>query len=406
VRFTPLFTTEVGNTSLPPGRLNSKGRGILIATQLALSVILLVGAGLALRTVMQLERVDAGFQPSGLLTARIYILNETYREFFRQFLERTQRLPGVMSAGLASTIPLHAVNADGPQPIEVRDPEVAADRKPNPAVIRIVTPGYFRTLGANILQGRDFNGKDTDAAPAVVVNQHMARHYWPRGDAIGKHISVSTGEWLPIVGVVSDIRHVALDKEPVDEAYGSFWESRQGTMSIVVRSSLPSPELSQQLAWIAHDIDPNAVVADVQSMTQLRSNWLEPRRTTAIFLGLFAFVALCITASGISGMMAVAVGERKHEIGVRLALGATPGAVIRSMMKQVLATTTIGLAVGFAAAWAMSTSMSSVISGITPRDGMTFAISSLLLLTVAMASGFVPLKQIARLDPVVLLKTE
>jgi putative ABC transport system permease protein len=177
-------------------------------------------------------------------------------------------------------------------------------------------------------------------------------------------------------------------------------------MSIVVRSSLPSPELSQQLAWIAHDIDPNAVVADVQSMTQLRSNWLEPRRTTAIFLGLFAFVALCITASGISGMMAVAVGERKHEIGVRLALGATPGAVIRSMMKQVLATTTIGLAVGFAAAWAMSTSMSSVISGITPRDGMTFAVSSLLLLTVAMASGFVPLKQIARLDPVVLLKTE
>ena len=177
-------------------------------------------------------------------------------------------------------------------------------------------------------------------------------------------------------------------------------------MSIVVRSSQPLPELSQQIAWIAHDIDPAAVVADVQPMAQLRSDWLEPRRTTAIFLSVFALVALCITASGISGMMAVAVGERKHEIGVRLALGATPSTVIRSMMKQVLAVTTIGLAAGFSAAWAMSTFMSSVISGITPRDGITFAASSALLLAVAMASGFVPLKQIARLDPVVLLKTE
>jgi putative ABC transport system permease protein len=406
VRYTPLFTMEVGNASLPPGRLNSKGRGVLIATQLALSVILLVGAGLALRTVMQLERVDAGFRPNGLLTARIYILGGKYREFFSQLLERTRKLPGVESAGLASTIPLNAVNADGPEPLEVRDAEAAPDGKPNLSVIRIVTPGYFGTLGASLVQGRDFNNQDTDATPAVIVNEHMANHYWPQGDAIGKQISVSSGEWLPIVGVVSDIRHVALDKEPVDEAYGSFWETRQSTMSLVVRSSQPSPELSQQIAWIAHDIDPNAVVADVQPMAQIRSEWLEPRRTTAIFLSVFAVVALCITASGISGMMAVAVGERKHEIGVRLALGATPSIVIRSMMKQVLTVTAIGLAAGFGAAWAMATFMSSVISGITPRDGITFAASSALLLAVAISSGFVPLKQIARLDPVVLLKTE
>jgi len=406
VRYTPLFTMEVGNASLPPGRLNSKGRGVLIATQLALSVILLVGAGLALRTVMQLQRVDAGFRPAGLLTARIYILNGKYREFFGQLLERTRRLPGVESAGLASTIPLHAVNADGPVPVEVRDAEASADGSPKLPIVRIVTPGYFRTLGASIVKGRDFNDQDADATPAVIVNEHMAKHYWPRGDVIGKRISVTSGEWLPIVGVVSDIRHAALDKEPVDEAYGSFWESRQSTMSIVIRSSQPLLELSQQLAWIAHDIDSTAVVADVQPMTQVRSEWIEPRRTTAIFLSVFAMVALCITASGISGMMAVAVGERKHEIGVRLALGATPGTVIRSMMKQVLAVTTIGLAAGFGAAWAISTFMSSVVSGITTRDGSTFAASAVLLLAVAMASGFVPLKQIARLDPVALLKTE
>ena len=407
VRYSPLFTMEVCNTSLPPGRLNSKGRSVLIAVQLALSVILLVGAGLALRTVMQLERVDAGFRPSGLLTARIYILNGRYREFFSQLLERTQRLPGVESAGLASSIPLHALNADGPQPVEVRDAEAPPDAKPNLPVIRIVTPGYFRTLGASIAQGRDFNDQDSDAASRVViVNEHMAKHYWPRGDVIGKQISVANGEWLPIIGVVSDIRHAALDREPVDEAYGSFGEAPQPVMSIVVRSSQPSPEFSQQIAWIAHDIDPNAVVADVQPMMQVRSDWLEPRRTTAIFLSTFALVALCITASGISGMMAVAVGERKHEIGVRLAMGATPSTVICSMMKQVLAVTTVGLAAGFGAAWAMSTAMSSVISGVTPRDRITFAASAALLLAVATASGFVPLKQISKLDPVVLLKTE
>ena len=270
-----------------------------------------------------------------------------------------------------------------------------------------MTPGYFHTLGARILKGRDFNDDDTnEALPVVVVNEHMAKHYWPQGDAVGKQISVSDGQWLPIVGIVSDIRHRGLDQEPVDEAYGSFLQTRQGVMSIVIRTAQPSPELPQQLAWIAHDIDPNAFVADVQPMMKIREDWLASPRTTAIFLGVFAVVALCITASGISGMMAVAVGERKHEIGVRLALGATPSTVIRSMMRQVLLLTSVGLAAGFAAAWAMSTSMSSVIVGIAPRDGVTFAASSALLLAVATASSLIPLKRIAKLDPVELLKTE
>ena len=189
-----------------------------------------------------------------------------------------------------------------------------------------MTPDYFRTLGASILEGRDFNERDDERiAPAiVVVNQHMANHYWPAGSAVGKQIAVSSGKWLPIVGVVSDIRHLGLDKEPVDEVYGSFAESPQAAMSVVIRSPQTSPELAQQLAWIAHDIDRNAVVADVRAMMQVRNDWLASRRTTAMFLSVFAVLALCITASGISGMMALAVGERKHEIGVRLALGATP----------------------------------------------------------------------------------
>ncbi len=276
-----------------------------------------------------------------------------------------------------------------------------------PPVIRTVTPDYFRTIGASILAGRDFNEQDRNKSmPVIIVNQHMANHYWQGGNAVGKQIAVSPGRWLPIVGIVSDIRHLGLDKEPVDEAYASFAESPQAAMSLVVRSSQASPELRQQIAWIAHDIDPNAVVADVQEMTQVRNNWLASRRTTAMFLSVFAILALCITASGISGMMALAVGERKHEIGVRLALGATAGAVIRAMMKQVFVLMMLGLGAGFSAAWVMSTSMSHLIFGIAPRDAATFAVSSALLIAVTAASSFVPLTRIAKLDPVVLLRAE
>jgi predicted permease len=408
VRFLPPFTMERGNVSIS-SRIGSKTRGALVAVQLAFCVVLLVGAGLALRTVLHLERVDAGFQPSGILTARLYILNGTQKEFFKQLLKRIRRLPGVESAGMASTIPLHNAASDGPVPIEVREPRAAqpSETRPNPPVIRIVTPDYFRTLGAHILAGRDFNEQDTnEAMPVVVVNQHLASRYWPNGSAVGKQIAVSPDKWLSIVGVVSDIRHLGLDQDPVDEVYGSLAESPQAVMSLVIRSPQTSPELAAQLRWIAHDIDPRSVVADVRPMLQVRSEWLALRRTTAMLLSAFAVIALCITASGISGMMALTVGERKHEIGVRLAVGATPGSVILSMMKQVLVLMTVGLGTGFVAAWLMSTSMSRVIAGIAPRDAITFAVSSMLLIAVATASSFVPLTRIAKLDPVVLLRAE
>jgi putative ABC transport system permease protein len=405
VRFMPPFSMERGNVSVS-SRMSSKTRGVLVAMQLAFCVVLLVGAGLALRTVLHLERVDAGFHASGVLSARIYILNGTHQEFFKQLLERIRRLPGVESAGLASSIPLHDATLDGPVPIEVRETK-AIETRPNPPVIRIVTPDYFHTLGARILAGRDFNAQDSNQSlPVLIINQHFANHYWPDGNAVGKQIAVSHDKWLPIVGVVSDIRHIGLDQDPVDEVYGSLAESPQAAMSLVIRSLQTSPELEAQLRWIAHDIDPRAVVADVRPMMQVRKEWLALRRTTAMLLSTFAVIALCITASGISGMMALTVGERKHEIGVRLAVGATPASVILSMMKQVLVLMTIGLGTGFGAAWLLSTSMSHLISGIGPRDAITFTVSSALLIAVAALSSFLPLTRIAKLDPVVLLRAE
>ena len=404
LRHTPLFATEgLGNTNLPR-RASRKARETLLVVQLALSVVLLVGAGLTLRSLIQLERIDAGFTPSGILTARIYVLNANHPTFFHDLLERARKLPNVQSAALGSTFPLYARDTEGSTLVEIRDTPVN-DRSPVNG--RVVSPSYFRTVGIRIRAGREFTEDDDGKpVPVVIINEHMAAHYWPNQSPLGKQISLSPGEWLTIIGVASDVRHQSLDKEPVDEVYGSLAEAHRNVMSILLRSSPTSPQLAQQVAWIVHDLDPDAVIADIQPMLQVRTDSLASRRTTAVFFSIFAVVALCITASGISGMMALSVGERQHEIGVRLAMGATATRVIGSMMRQALTLIGVGLGAGFGIAWLFSNSMSDVIFGVVPRDSVTFAASSALLLVVAAASSLVPLARVAKLDPVVLLRTE
>jgi putative ABC transport system permease protein len=405
VRQTAIFGLELGNTNIS-GRIGRRARGILVAAQLALSVILLVGAGLTLRTLIQLERINGGFDPSGVFSARVYALNETHDVFFNHLLDRARRLPGVQSVALSSTLPLYNRGSDNDYTVEIRG-EQPSDRAP--VRVQIVTPDYFRTLGIPQFSGRGFTEQDdgkTHPVP-VIINQHMASHYWPNRSVLGKEFAISPEkEWLTVVGVVGDVRQDGLDKEPVDEVYGSYAESPYNVMSILIRSSQNHKELTEEVKWIAHDLDPDTVVTDVQQLMNVRADWLAPRRTTAVFLSIFAIVALCITASGIGGMMALSVGERKHEIGVRLALGATPGRVIVAMMGQVLALIFAGLGSGFAIAWLMSASMSHVIFGIGPRDSVTFLASSGLLVAVAAVASFVPLMGVAKLDPVVLLRAE
>ena len=404
VRHTAIFVTEGwGNANLP-GRASMRAHRILLVAQLALSVVLLVGAGLTLRTLLQLEHLDAGFTSSGVLTARIYVLNSNRPNFFDELLQRVSKLPHVESAALASTFPLYSRDTEGSALVEIRDTQVA---NRSPINGRVVTPDYFRTLGIRLEAGREFTEHDDGKPePVVIINQHMASHYWANQNPLGKQISVSPNEWLTVVGVVGDVRQQGLDKEPVDEVYGSLAEAPRKTMSILVRSSQPSPELAQQVAWIVHDLDPDAVITDVQPLMQVRAKSLASRRTIAAFLSIFALIALCITASGISGMMALSVGEKRHEIGVRLAMGATTTKVIGSMMRQALTLIAAGLGTGFGVAWLLSSSMSGVIFGVGPRDSVTFAVSSALLLIVAASSSFAPLTRVAKLDPVALLRAE
>ena len=406
LRQTPLFSGPLENAG-NPARMSARARAILVGAQLAFSVVLLVGAGLTLRTVVQLEHVDGGFRPSGVTTARIYLLKPSYLKFYDSLLERTQKLDGVQSVALSSTFPLYRRDDDDQYPLEVGQQTRSATARRGTVSGRSVTPGYFQTIGMPLIGGRDFTAGDTDQRPLVViVNQRLARHYWPGESAIGKKILFLPKAEATVIGVVGDVRQRGLDKEPVDEAYCSFAQTENHSMSLLVRGSRPSSEIAPEISWIVHDLDPDAVITDVQTLTEVRENSLAPRRNTALFFTIFAVLALAITASGISGLMALEVTERKHEIGIRIALGATPGRVMGSMMVRVLLIILAGLGCGFLAAWLMSAPMSRLVYGIVPRDSVTFAASSALLVLIALASSFLPLTRIAKLDPSVLLRAE
>lgn len=406
VRQTPLFTSPLENVN-PATRMSSRTRGMLVAGQLAVSVILLVGAGLTLRTLFQLENMDGGFQASGVTTARIYALKDDPRTFYNSLIERTRKLDGVQSAALASTFPLSTRKDEPEFGLDSNDVDQANRPKPETVSGRAVTPGYFQTIGMPLLAGRDFNSADTEQAPLVtIVNGHLAQRYWPGRSPIGKQISFGPGERATIIGVVGDVRQRGLDRESVDEAYCAFAQTRDQAMNLIVRGARSANEVAPEISWIVHDLDPDAVITDVQALARVRADSLAPRRNTAVFFSIFAVLALAITASGISGLMTLEVTERKHEIGIRMALGATPGRVMSSMMARVFLIIAAGLGLGFAIAWLMSATMSRLIYGILPRDSVTFAVSSLVLIVIATASSFLPLTRIPRLDPTVLLKAE
>ena len=406
VRHSAVFDLNLGNT-MSPGRVSYRARGVLVACQLALSVILLVGAGLTLRSLLLLQNMDPGFEPRGVLTARFYVLNDRSTAFFDQLLDRVRHLPAVESAGLSTGIPLETRGWGGPMPIQIKEDTNPSHRDPA-AHFRIATAEYFSTLKIPVLEGRAFTDQDTDKTERVaVITRHMANKYWPGQSALGKQFKqeMFSGSWMKVVGVVGDVRQYGLDREFPDEVFLAQRQEPSNVLNLVTRAS-DLPTLQHEITQLAHQIDADAAITDVLPMTQVKADSLASPRMTAIGLGIFAIVALCITAAGVSGMMALSVSERKHEIGIRLALGATPRDVMLAMLGQALLLIVGGLGSGLLIAWLMSTSMTKLIFGIPPRDVITFGVSALLLVLVATLSCCAPLSRVAKFDPMVALKAQ
>ena len=391
-------------------------RSLLIVSEVALSLMLLIGAGLLFRSFLRLQAVELGFQPQRVLTFRLTPSGPNFREdaqysaFYRQVAERIKALPGVDSVGVINTLPLvkgptTAFRVDG-------RPLLTPDKWPG-VNYRSISADYFHAMGGSLLKGRIFNDHDTDSAPLVVlVNQSLVRRDFEGEDPIGKRINTGgTGRdgqpiWFEIVGVVADVRSLELNSEPTPEIYTSYLQDPFAGMSYVVRSQVEPESMAPAVREAVRQIDKAQPVADIKEMEQIVNEAAAQPRFNSLLLGVFASIALLLAAAGIYGVMSYAVTQRTHEIGVRLALGAQTRDVLKLIVGQGLKLTLLGLALGLVCAFALTRLMATLLYGVKPTDPWTFMGGALLFIIVALLACYVPARRAAKVDPLIALRYE
>lgn len=416
-------------------------RGALVVAEIALSLVLLVGAALMLKTVDRLLGVDRGFDPRGMLTAEINLPRRKYiderlerafspesyaraTQFFDSVIERVSALPGVRAAGVVSGLPLRGENwgktitfYDRPLPSNVRDLP--------PIQYRVVAGDYFRAAGIPVLRGRAFTGRDTLRAPLVaIVSRELARIYWSGQDPIGRVISVNpprellpAGAYPPdypgpekytVVGLAGDVRYGGLARSPLPVVYVPYSQGAEGTttMFLVVRAQANPLALVGAIRGQIGEVDRDQPLAGVATMgSRVAESVLQPRLVT-LLLGVFAAVAALMAAVGIYGVMWSSVRQRRAEIGIRMALGAEPARVVSEVLAQGLRLTAAGVAIGLAAALVASRALSSLLFGVGPTDLPVYASVALALTGVALAACYLPARRAAKVDPMTTLRTE
>ncbi|MDQ6828534.1 MAG: ABC transporter permease [Gemmatimonadota bacterium] len=403
-----------GSSSATSSASRLRLRGVLIVTQVAVAFTLLIGAGLMLRSLVNLERVDPGFDVENVLTARIdlnwtkYNTRDKTNPFFSQLLATVKEMPGVKSAGMANKFPL---NESGPFTFTFLiegEPAGASDAS-RTADYHRATPDYFKTLGVPLLRGRAFTDLDRLETPQVVlINQSLAKHYFGAKDPIGARVSGDKGEsWETIVGVVGDVRQDGLDKAALDEMYVPFEQNRNRSLgtNLLVRTTGDPNMLARRIVEAVHQLDPNQPVYGINTMQTLRHNALASPRVMTTLLGIFAVLALVITATGLAGVIAYTVGQRTHEIGIRMALGAERGEVLAMVVSQGMRLVLVGLTIGALASLALTRLMSGILFGIGPTDPITFTGVFVVLAGVALMACFLPARRATRIDPILALRS-
>jgi putative ABC transport system permease protein len=397
------------------GQGRRRARSVLVVCQIAFSLVLLIGAGLMLRSLDKLQRVDPGFVPNHVLAMSVDLNWSKYsgapqmRDVSARLLDKIKSQPGVLSAAISSGFPLDPDSAMGAASgrflIEGRP---ARDgQAPARANLRSGTPDYFRTLGIRLIEGRTFAESDRDKSPLVVIiNQSFAGHYWKNEDPVGKRLSFDRGDtWYRIVGIVGDVREFGLAQPAADEAY--FANAQEpGLGSVLVRTDRDPMALAPQLRRAVLEVDPQIAIPNVITLDQARRDVVAPPRVLADLLGIFAVLALVIAAAGIGGMLALVVNQRRNEIGIRVALGARPVQVFAMVLKQGLTLVAIGLGAGLLAALALTRLMRTLLFEVQPTDPLTFAGVSIILASVALVACYLPARQALSVDPLASLRRE
>lgn len=398
---------EGGSKGSTEGR--SRLRSVLVTAEIALALILLVGAGLMIRSFSHLQKVQLGFTPEKVLTMQINLPPAKYTQgdprfnFFDRLLAQLKTVPGVTDAAGITQPPL----ASGNWALEVK-PEGDTSDTPLSADARAITPGYFRTMGIPLLQGRDFTEKDrNDSAFTLIVSEKLAQLCWPNENPIGKRLKPGTNNpYGEVVGVVGNVRNLRLEDEGRPAFYFSYGHIGMPNLAVVVRTTVPPESLAPAMRASVASLDAELPVFNIRSMDEFVATASGQQRFQTVLLGLFSGLSLLLAAVGIYGLMSFLVRQRTHEIGIRMALGANRGHVLKLVVMKGLTLTAFGVIVGVIGAWALTRLMTTMLFGVTPTDATTFAVVCGGLVLVALLACYIPARRATKVDPLVALRHE
>jgi predicted permease len=407
-------TLKEGGRDSGAGPRGKRLRSALVIAEVAVSFILLIGAGLLINSFMHLRNLDPGFRADHLLALNVDLSEVKYPDtarrtaFFDEVVRRIQALPGVRSVAVAGNLPF-TYNGDS-MPIGVEGlPDPPPDQWPD-VIWRTVGPNYFSTMGIPLVRGRDFTDQDTlDTTLGVVISEKTAKHYWPNEDPIGKRLkpgsTAGSSPWRTVIGVVKDVRQNDFVAEPKMQMYFSFRQVRTlMANALVVRTTVDPLSLATSVRNSVWAVDKDQTVANMDSMEHIVAGAVARQRFSMLLLAIFAGVALVLAAVGIYGVMSYSVAQQTREIGIRMALGAQRSDVLKMTIKQGLQLVGLGLAIGLAAAFILTRVMATLLFGISATDPFTFVTISLVLLAVAMLATYIPSLRAMRVDPMVALR--
>jgi putative ABC transport system permease protein len=416
--------TEVlkeGGRSSTTGARRNQVRNSLVVAEIALALVLLVGAGLLLKSYARVQNIDPGFDRRNILTAELDLSETKYPQrgsdnynhgaamtnFWNEALRRVQQLPGIEAAGLTVVLPLSGSNTDSSFAIEGRE---LRPNEPGPdEELRIVTADYFRVLRTPLLRGRFFSkGDNVDAPGVAIINDALAKKYWLNEDALGKRITFSDTrkpdvKWLTIVGIVRSIRHRGLDVDPAPEYYLPLAQRPQSSMILAVRSVQDSRGLASAIRREIQSIDPDQPIANVRTLENVTADSVAPRRMSMVLLGAFAGIALLLAGVGIYGVISYLVVQRTHEIGVRMALGAQRSDVLRLVVGHAAKLVGIGTLIGLLLALFSTRTLSALLYNVGAFDAGTFIFVTIALAAIAVLASYIPALRATRADPMIAL---
>ncbi|MGZ8843276.1 MAG: ABC transporter permease, partial [Pyrinomonadaceae bacterium] len=389
-------------------------RSLLVISEVALSLVLLIGAGLLFRSFLALLKTDPGFNPEGVLTMNLNLPFAKYKEenqraaFYSDLVQRVKTLPGVQSAAVVNYLPLGGANSSDVFLVEGQ-PEPATGQENN-GRYRVCTPDYFQTMGISILKGRPFNDQDkAGAKPVIIVNETLARRYWPNGDALGKRVRfygpLNKAPWMEVVGIVRDVKH-ELNLPVTADYYLPHAQDSWNAMILVARTTVDPGSMAGPIRQQVLAIDKDQPVFGVYTMREVRAISVALYTFGFATMAIFAVVALVLASIGIYGVMAFAVTQRTQEIGIRMALGARAADVLKLVVTNGMSLAVIGVVVGLAGAFGITRLMQSLLFNVSPTDVVTFALVTIGLLLVALLACYIPARRATKVDPLVALRYE